>query len=177
VSRKKDNAKAKEGGGMRKSRIALWVMAAALAVGIPFGMRPAIAAVASPASPASALRSSFSPNECGPWSAEGTATTKAIAAKHGPIRNCMRFGGTWVIATSGGRSVPGAIGVLSCDARTACLDGWNNPGIGRMRWLKPAGLSGGSTVLGVDGRNLIIDYAGHQLMFNLVSDQFSTGGK
>ncbi len=158
----------------RISKLSLWVTAAVIAAGAGLGV-PAITAMASTGT-AAAQPASFNPSTCGPWSGEGTATTAAINLAHGPIRNCVRVGSTWVIVTSGGPRAVGAIGVLSCGNSVSCLDGWHNPGVGRMRWLHPKGLVGGATLLQVSGSKLILDYDGRQVVFNVATHQFAASG-
>jgi len=159
----------------RITRLTLWGTVAAIAAAVGLGIT-ALTATASPGAPAASQPASFVPGTCGPWSAEHSNVTAAISAAHGPIRDCLRVGRTWVIVTSGSGKAGGAIGVLSCGISSACLDGWSNPGVSRMQWYRPAVRAGGATLLQVKGNNLIVDYAGYQLLFSLTSHKFAPMG-
>lgn len=115
-----------------------------------------------------------SPATCGPWSAATAPTGRAIAAAHGPVRACMKVGTDWVIATVNTPSPPGAIGVRRCGTNPTCLDGRNDPGPNAFTWYTPPGLpSSAITILGRSGSHLIVDAAGHQLLFDPATGSFT----
>jgi hypothetical protein len=127
---------------------------------------------AAPAAPASSA-SGVTANVCGSWSQQGTAAAKAIVSNR-TIRDCLEVGTDWVITTVGGPAGSANLGVLRCGSNAACIAGKANPGtFARWHWYQPAGISGGVTVLGVNGSTLMLDAGGHELNFALSGTTFA----
>lgn len=141
---------------------------------------PAKAAALCPTASSSSAPPSLAPtdspaDECGPWSDPTTPGTAAAAIQsaHGEIRNCLRVGASWVIATLGGFGKTGVIAIYRC-ANAACLDGQTAHGYAGWKFIHSP-RSGGAIVLGLDPRykdTLIIDDAGTQLDFNVDTGAF-----
>jgi hypothetical protein len=124
-------------------------------------------------SPASSSSASASPGACGPWSQQGSADATAIVSTR-TIRNCLRVGSDWVIATTGGPADAANLGILMCGSNSVCMRGQADPApFDRWQWFKPSGIVGGVTILGVDGSALLLDAGGHELTFSLTSERFA----
>jgi hypothetical protein len=128
---------------------------------------------AATASKAAAVPSGPTDTPCGTWAEQGTAAATAIVSNR-TIRNCMRVGDDWVIATVGGTAGPASIGVLSCHGNPTCRQGQANPStLSMWKWYKPAGFGGDATILDAAGSLLLLDVSGQELTFDLVTATFS----
>jgi len=104
---------------------------------------------------------------------QGWAAATAIVSTR-TIRNCLRVGSDWVIATTGGPANAANLGILRCSSNSACIRGQADPAaFDRWQWFKPSGIVGGVTILGVDGSTLLLDAGGQELTFSLTSDRFA----
>lgn len=123
--------------------------------------------------PSPASSASASAGACGPWSQQGSAAATAIVSTR-TIRNCLRVGSDWVIATTGGPANAANLGILRCGSNSACIRGQADPAsFDRWQWFRPSGIAGGVTILGVDGGTLLLDAGGQELTFSLTSDRFA----
>jgi hypothetical protein len=115
-----------------------------------------------------------SPRPCGTWSEQGSAAANAAVSSR-TIRNCLGIGTDWVLTTVGGPTGSANVGVLQCGSNAACAEGATNPaGYAHWHWFQPAGVSGGATILTVNGTTLILDIGGSQMSFNISNEHFST---
>ncbi|MDX6230262.1 MAG: hypothetical protein QOI76_3652 [Frankiales bacterium] len=78
------------------------------------------------AAPSSAV--GVDPSLCGPWSAETSAFSQAVAKRYGSIESCFLYGRTWVITTDGLNGAPGYVGVDQCNNDIGCLSGAHDHG-------------------------------------------------
>jgi hypothetical protein len=110
---------------------------------------------------------------CGTWSQQGSAAANAVVSNR-TIRDCVLVGTDWVLTTVGGAAGSASVAVLRCGSNATCAAGVRNPAAyARWQWFQPAGVSGGATILGVNGPTLILDVGGQQMSFNLANDRFS----
>jgi hypothetical protein len=110
---------------------------------------------------------------CGTWSEPGSAAATAVVSNR-TIRNCVRVGTNWVLTTVGGAVGSANVGVLRCGGNASCAEGVRNPAAyAHWQWFQPAGVTGGATILGINGMTLILDVGGQQLSFSLANDRFS----
>jgi hypothetical protein len=110
---------------------------------------------------------------CGTWSAQGSAAATAVVGNR-TIRDCAGVGTDWVLATVGGAAGSANVAVLRCGGSASCAAGVRNPAAyAHWQWFQPAGVTGGATILAINGTTLILDVGGHQLSFSLTNDRFS----
>jgi len=110
---------------------------------------------------------------CGTWSEQGSAAATAVVSNR-IIRDCVRVGTDWVLTTVGGAAGSADVAVLRCGGNAACAAGVRNPAAyAHWQWFQPAGVTGGATILGVNGTTLILDVGGQQMSFSLANDRFS----
>jgi hypothetical protein len=114
-----------------------------------------------------------SPRSCGTWSEQGSAAAAAVVSNR-TIRDCVLVGTDWVLTTVGGPAGSANIGVLRCGSNAPCAAGVRNPAAyAHWQWFQPAGVTGGATILAVNGMTLILDVGGQQMSFNPTNDRFS----
>ena len=113
------------------------------------------------------------PPQCGSWSTSASPTGQAMRAEYGAITHCSLDGKKWVVAAYGNPRSSGAIGVFHCaSSDVSCLNGKNAHPISGWRFFKPP-YRGNVTVLMVpNAESVILDNAGHQLCFSLVTDKY-----
>ena len=115
-----------------------------------------------------------SPRSCGTWSENGTAAATAVVSDR-TIRDCVLVGTDWVMTTVGGPTGSANVGVLRCGGNASCAAGVRDPaGYARWQWFQPAGVTGGATILAINGTTLILDVGGQQISFNPGNDHFAT---
>jgi hypothetical protein len=120
-----------------------------------------------------AARATDSLKSCGTWSEEGSAAATAVASNR-TIRNCVLVGTDWVLTTVDGAPGSANLGVLRCGSNVSCASGGRNPAAyAHWQWFQPAGVTGGVTILAIDGTTLILDVGGQQMSFSLANDHFS----
>jgi len=115
------------------------------------------------------------PISCGDWSGPGGVVGAMITARYGEIRQCQVYGSQIVINTLGvvKSGISGVIAIYQCQPQdTTCKDGRTpHPAVGWTFYPPP--YNGGVTVLQQSSPSvLIIDNAGHQICFNLVSHSY-----
>ena len=80
----------------------------------------------------------------------------------------------WVMTTVGGAAGSANVGVLRCGSNASCAAGVRNPAAyAHWQWFQPAGVTGGATILDINGTTLILDVGGQQMSFSLANDRFS----
>jgi hypothetical protein len=110
---------------------------------------------------------------CGTWSEQGSAAAAAVVSDR-TIRDCVLVGTDWVLTTVGGAAGSANVGVLRCGSNASCAAGVRNPAaFGSWQWFQPAGVTGGATILSINGTTLILDVGGQQMNFSLANDRFS----
>lgn len=111
---------------------------------------------------------------CGTWSQPGSAAATAVVSNR-TIRDCVLVGTDWVLTTVGGAAGSANVAVLRCGGNAACAAGVRDPAAyAHWHWFQPAGVTGGATILAVNGSTLILDVGGQQMGFNLANDRFSS---
>jgi len=114
------------------------------------------------------------PRSCGTWSQQGSAAATAVVSGR-TIRDCVLVGTDWVLTTVGGAAGSASVAVLRCGGNAACAAGVRNPATyAHWHWFQPAGVTGGATILAVNGTTLILDVGGQQMNFNIANDRFSS---
>lgn len=110
---------------------------------------------------------------CGSWSASSSPTGSALSSAHGEIRDCFGLGRMWIVLELGASGRPGGIDLYRC--RTAgCAPSATEFQASKWNHVAPP-FSGGVTLLGT-GKNhtMIVDNAGHELLFHPRSGRFSS---
>jgi len=163
-------------GSSRKVRIALAAGAVLILVASLGAWSAGNAARAGSANNPAANRAAsatHSPRSCGAWSQQGSAAATAAVSDR-TIRDCVLVGTDWVLTTVGGAAGSANVGVLRCGGNASCAAGVRNPAAyARWQWFQPAGITGGATILAINGTALILDVGGQQLSFNLANGRFS----
>jgi hypothetical protein len=121
-----------------------------------------------------AASAAHSLKSCGTWSEQGSAAATAVVSNR-TIRDCVLVGTDWVMTTVGGAAGSANVGVLRCGSNASCAAGVRNPAAyARWQWFQPAGVTGGATILDINGTTLILDVGGQQMSFSLANDRFSS---
>lgn len=120
-----------------------------------------------------AASAAHSLKSCGTWSQQGSAAATAVVSNR-TIRDCVLVGTDWVMTTVGGAAGSANVGVLRCGSSASCAAGVRNPAAyAHWQWFQPAGVTGGATILDINGTTLILDVGGQQMSFSLTNDRFS----
>lgn len=120
-----------------------------------------------------AASAAHSLKSCGTWSQQGSAAATAVVSNR-TIRDCVLVGTDWVMTTVGGAAGSANVGVLRCLSNASCAAGVRNPAAyAHWQWFQPAGVTGGATILDINGTTLILDVGGQQMSFSLANDRFS----